>query len=77
MWQAVITGLIVAAAFIYTVLKLYRYFSDPLRKCRGCHSECGGCALETLKSEVEKKVRESKLKDKGTGPGTEGTGEAN
>lgn len=67
MWQTVITGLILAAAVIYSVIRLYRYFTDPLRKCRGCSKECEGCALEDLKREVERKRQDSEEKDKGSG----------
>jgi len=49
MWQYIITGIIVLAAVTYTVYRLVKYFSDPLRKCRDCSAECGGCALEELK----------------------------
>ncbi|MBE0647192.1 MAG: FeoB-associated Cys-rich membrane protein [Bacteroidales bacterium] len=54
MWQYLITGLIVAAAVGYTVYRLIKYFTDPLRKCKDCASSCGGCALEELKKAVEK-----------------------
>ncbi|MFH1296766.1 MAG: hypothetical protein ABIJ04_05770 [Bacteroidota bacterium] len=57
MWQYVITGIIIVAAITYTVVSLLRYLSDPLRKCRTCSKECGGCALEELK----------KTKDEGRG----------
>ncbi|MBL7137410.1 MAG: hypothetical protein ISS17_01370 [Bacteroidales bacterium] len=49
MWQHLITGLIIFAAVVYAVYRLIKYFTDPLRKCRNCSNECGGCALEELK----------------------------
>lgn len=53
MWQYIITGMIVIAAAAYTVYRMIKYFTDPLRKCKDCSSSCGGCALEELKKEIE------------------------
>lgn len=49
MWQVIITGIILAAALAFAILKLVKWFNDPLRKCRNCSKECGGCPLEELK----------------------------
>jgi len=51
MWQYIITGIIVLAAIGIAVYKLVNYFSDPLRACKDCSKECGGCPLEELKKE--------------------------
>lgn len=69
MWQTVITGIIVSAALIYTGLKLYRYVADPLRKCRSCPGQCGGCALEERKREMERKGQGAGVKEQGRGIG--------
>ena len=49
MWQYLITGLIIFLAVAYAVYRLIEYFTDPLRKCRKCSKECGGCPLEEMK----------------------------
>ncbi|MBL6949442.1 MAG: FeoB-associated Cys-rich membrane protein [Bacteroidales bacterium] len=43
MWQYIITGIIVLAAVIYTVYRLVRYLTYPLRKHRDCSAGCSGC----------------------------------
>jgi len=62
MWQYFITAIIVLAAVTYTVYRLVKYFSDPLRKCRDCAAECGGCPLEELKK-VKDEGRRKKEED--------------
>ena len=51
--QFLIVGLIVSAAITLTIVKLIRFFLNPVHKCEGC----SGCSLEELKREMDiKKV---------------------
>lgn len=54
-WQLITVGGIVLAALAVTGYRLVRYFTNPLRKCDGCSSGCGGCSLEELKREIAEK----------------------
>jgi hypothetical protein len=67
MWQYLITGLVVVAAVAYSVYRLIRYFKDPLRKCKGCISSCGGCPLEELKKVPGSRVKVESSRIKGQG----------
>jgi len=67
-WQYLITGTIILAALILTGLKILKFFTDPLHKCDGCASSCGGCALEDLKKEIQSGKRSDtgcKIQDHG------------
>jgi len=46
MWQYIITGIIIVAALGVAIYRIVKYFTDPLRKCRKCDLDCGGCPLE-------------------------------
>jgi hypothetical protein len=48
MVQTIITILIVLAAAIIALIRLFSFFTDPPDKCRGCSQSCGGCSLEEL-----------------------------
>ena len=54
MYQIIIVAVIVAVAAGITVVRLIRYFRDPLRKCDGCGMSCNGCPLEKLKEQKKK-----------------------
>jgi hypothetical protein len=53
--QTTITIIIVLAAAIIALIRFIRFFTNPLEKCGGCSQNCGDCALEDLKKEIEKK----------------------
>jgi hypothetical protein len=55
MLQTIVTIIIVLAAAIIALIRLIRFFINPLKKCGGCSQNCGGCALEDLKREIEEK----------------------
>lgn len=56
-YQNIIVIAIIAVAFIYAGIKIYRTFTNPLRGCSGCESECSGCQLQDLKKEFEENKR--------------------
>jgi hypothetical protein len=57
MFQIILTVIIVAAALGFGIYRTVRSLRDPLRGCEGCEKECGGCSLEDLKKEIERKAR--------------------
>lgn len=60
-YQELIVLLITGIAFAVAGIKIYRKFTDPLKGCSGCASDCAGCQLQDLKKEIEenKKKKES------------------
>jgi hypothetical protein len=48
MLQTIITIMIVLAATIVAIIRIFSFFTDPPDKCRGCSQSCGGCSLEEL-----------------------------
>lgn len=56
-YQNIIVIVIIALALIYAGFKIYRAFTDPLKGCSGCESECLGCELMDLKKEIEENKR--------------------
>ncbi|MFH1121034.1 MAG: FeoB-associated Cys-rich membrane protein [Bacteroidota bacterium] len=52
-FQEIIVLIIVTAAFSIAGYKLYRHFTNPLKGCSGCTSDCSGCQLLDLKKEIE------------------------
>lgn len=56
-YQEIIVLLITGAAFALAGYKLYRKFTDPLKGCNGCASDCSGCQLQDLKKEIEENRR--------------------
>lgn len=56
-YQEIIVIVIIAAAFIYAGIKIYRSFTNPLKGCTGCESDCSGCELVDLKKEIEENKR--------------------
>jgi len=59
-WQQIIVGIILLVAVVLSVIRVVRFLTNPLRKCKGCSQACGGCSLEELKHTIEKK-KKSKL----------------
>jgi hypothetical protein len=55
MFQIILTVIIVLAALGFGIYRTIRSLRNPLRGCEGCEKNCGGCALEDLKKEIEKK----------------------
>ncbi|MEI6899970.1 MAG: hypothetical protein WCL00_08830 [Bacteroidota bacterium] len=55
MLQSIITGSIVILVIGITLYRVIGYFRNPLKGCSGCSSNCGTCALEDLKKEIEEK----------------------
>ena len=53
MLQLVLTVLIVLTALGFAIVKVVRYFKNPLRECDDCDLGCNGCSLEELKKEIE------------------------
>jgi hypothetical protein len=41
-WQLLIVELIITAALVLTVIRVFRFFSTPASKCHGC----SGCSLK-------------------------------
>lgn len=60
-WQQIIVGIILIGALVVAVIRLIRYFSDPLRKCKDCSQACGGCSLEELKKAIEEKKKSKQV----------------
>ena len=56
-FQEIIVIVIIAVAFIYAGIKIYRTFTNPLQGCSGCESDCSGCQLLDLKKEIEENKR--------------------
>ena len=56
-YQNIIVIAIIAVALIYAGFKIYRAFTDPLKGCSGCESDCSGCELVDLKKEIEENKR--------------------
>lgn len=56
-YQNIIVIAIIAVAFIYAGIKIYRTFTHPLQGCSGCESDCSGCDLQDLKKEIEENKR--------------------
>lgn len=56
-YQNIIVIAIIALAFIYAGIKIYRAFANPLQGCSGCESDCSGCELVDLKNEIEENKR--------------------
>ncbi len=59
--QEIIATLIVIAAASVAAVKLYRKFTNPLKGCSGCSSDCSGCELLDLKKEIEENKRRKEL----------------
>lgn len=62
-YQELIVLLITGIAFAVAGFKIYRKFTDPLKGCSGCASDCSGCQLQDLKKEIEEKRKEKELND--------------
>jgi hypothetical protein len=63
MVQSIITVIFVGVVLGIAVVRLFRYFKNPLKECEGCSQHCGVCSLEELKKEIEeKKSQKSKVK---------------
>jgi hypothetical protein len=59
-WQYLIVGLIILTAAVITARKLYRFLTNPLRKCEGCAMGCGGCPVEEFKTQnLKLKIKKS------------------
>jgi len=56
-WQYIIVGIILIGALVVTVIRVIRFFSYPLRKCKNCSKVCGDCSLAALKHELEEKKK--------------------
>lgn len=56
-YQNIIVIAIIAVALIYAGFKIYRAFTNPLKGCSGCESDCSGCELVDLKKEIEENKR--------------------
>ena len=56
-YQNIIVIVIIAAAFLYAGIMIYRALTNPLRGCSGCESDCSGCQLQDLKKEIEENKR--------------------
>jgi hypothetical protein len=55
MIQIILTVIIVAVALGFGIYLTIRSLRNPLRACESCEKNCGGCALEDLKKEIDKK----------------------
>lgn len=55
MLQTTITLIIVLTAAIIALVKFIGFFTTPPEKCGGCSKSGGGCSLEELKKEINKK----------------------
>lgn len=55
--QEILVLIIVAAASGIAAYWLYRHFTNPLKGCDGCSSDCSGCQLHDLKKEIEENKR--------------------
>ena len=63
MIQNIITFIIVAYAIIFTLLRIVRFFTSPLKGCDGCGQHGQICSLKVLKKEIEvKPTQNSKIK---------------
>jgi hypothetical protein len=60
MFQIILTIIIVTAALGFAIYRTVRSLQNPLRGCEGCEKNCGGCSLEDLKKEIEKKKAKNK-----------------
>ncbi|PKP45844.1 MAG: hypothetical protein CVT94_16640 [Bacteroidetes bacterium HGW-Bacteroidetes-11] len=60
-YQELVVLVITGIAFAVAGVKIYRKFTDPLKGCSGCASDCSGCQLQDLKKEIEenKKKKDS------------------
>jgi hypothetical protein len=58
--QEITVAIILLATAAVTLIRLFRFLSNPLRKCKGCAQACGGCPVEDLKEQV----RRQKLEDR-------------
>ena len=56
-YQNIIVIIIIAGAFIYAGIRIYRTFTNPLKGCSGCESDCSVCELVDLKKEIEDNKR--------------------
>jgi hypothetical protein len=61
MIQIILTVIIVVVALGSGIYLTIRSLHNPLRACKGCEKNCGGCALEDLKKEIEKKNTKNKM----------------
>jgi hypothetical protein len=49
----IIALIIITVAFSVAGYKLFRQFRKPVQGCNGCASDCSGCQLQDLKTEIE------------------------
>ena len=56
-YQNIIVIVIIAVAVLFAGFKIYRAFTNPLKGCSGCESDCSGCELVDLKKEIEENKR--------------------
>jgi len=52
-YQEIVVLVIVGVAVAIAAYKLYKQFTNPLKGCSGCDSDCSGCQLQDLKKEIE------------------------
>ena len=55
MLQTTLTIIIVLAAAVIAMFRFIGFFTTPPGKCGGCSKSGGGCSLEDLKKEIDKK----------------------
>ncbi|NTW25624.1 MAG: FeoB-associated Cys-rich membrane protein [Lentimicrobium sp.] len=53
-YQEILVFVIVGVAVAIATYKLYKQFTNPLKGCSGCASDCSGCQLEELKKEIDR-----------------------
>jgi len=60
-WQHIVVGIILMVTFVFTVIRIVRFLSNPLRKCKGCSQACGECSLQELKQAIEEKKKSKQV----------------
>jgi hypothetical protein len=55
MLQLFFTILIIGLVVGVAIVRIVRYYKNPLQECEGCDQHCGVCSLEEFKKEIENK----------------------
>jgi len=56
-WQYIIIGIILISTFVFIIINIIKFFTNPFDRCKNCSNFCDSCPINEIKKQLEEREK--------------------